>query len=300
MPKATVLIQGASRGVGLEFVRQLLKRETPTHVIATAQSMSDDRLGELQREHLNSPLHRLDVLQLDVRHQDQFDTFTQQVEQCLNSLKRERGLDMLINCAHICKKISLCLFVLNYLFKGHPSNRVETSLNDVLSIDLNEVYQVNVVGPLLVTKMLLDVLKRGRSSFGSLSPNGAYSSIIVNISAELASITNNNVGGWYAYRLSKCALNMATKNLAIEFGREPSDENSICGLKKDEKPLLCVALSPGVVNTQMMHEYKKLFPKNAHFLTKAQSVKRMLATIEKLSVEDNGKFLDFDGKPMQY
>ena len=35
MPKATVLIQGASRGIGLEFVRQLLKRKTPTHVIAT-------------------------------------------------------------------------------------------------------------------------------------------------------------------------------------------------------------------------------------------------------------------------
>lgn len=184
--------------------------------------------------------------------------------------------------------------------QGHPSNRVETSLNDVLSIDLNDVYQVNVVGPLLVTKILLKFLKRGRHSFGSPSASGPYSSLIVNISAELASINNNNVGGWYAYRLSKCALNMATKNLALEFGRPAMGENSICGLEKDEKPLLFVAMSPGIVNTQMMHEYKKLFPKDAHFLTKAESVKRMLNAIDKLSLEDNGKFLDFNGKIMPY
>ncbi len=159
---------------------------------------------------------------------------------------------------------------------------------------------MNVVGPILVTKILLNALKRGRPSFGSPSPTGPYSSLVVNISAELASISNNNVGGWYAYRLSKCALNMATKNLALEFGREPSDDNSICGLKKDEKPILFIAMSPGIVNTQMMHEYKKLFPKDAHFLTKTESVRRMLNTIDKLSLEDNGKFLDFNGKSMQY
>ena len=159
---------------------------------------------------------------------------------------------------------------------------------------------MNVVGPILVTKILLNALKRGRSSFGSPSPTGPYSSLVVNISAELASINNNNVGGWYAYRLSKCALNMATKNLALEFGREASDEHSICGLKKDEKPILFVAMSPGIVNTQMMHEYKKLFPRDAHFLTKAESVKRMLNAIGNLSLEDNGKFLDFNGKTIPY
>lgn len=170
----------------------------------------------------------------------------------------------------------------------------------MLSIDLNDVYQVNVVGPILVTKILLNALKRGRSSFGRPSESGPYSSLIVNVSAELASINNNNVGGWYAYRLSKCALNMATKNLALEFGRQPTDANSICGLKKGENPLLFVAMSPGIVNTQMMHEYKKLFSKDAHFLTKAESVRRMLNTIDKLSLEDNGKFLDFHGNPIPY
>ena len=177
---------------------------------------------------------------------------------------------------------------------------METSLNDVLSIDLNEVYQVNVVGPLLVTKLLLNTLKLGRSSFGSPTPNARYSSIVVNISAELASISNNRVGGWYAYRLSKCALNMATKNLALEFGRPPAEEGKICGLKESEDPILFVAISPGVVNTQMIHEYKKLFPRDAHFLSKAESAQRILAAIDRLSLDDNGKYLDFNGKPIPY
>jgi short-subunit dehydrogenase len=103
MPKATVLVQGASSGIGLEFVRQLLKRQTPTHVIATCQKMSDDRLANLQKEYVKNSLHRLDVLDFDGRYQDQFDTFGEQVQQCLNDLQHERGLDMLINCAHICK-----------------------------------------------------------------------------------------------------------------------------------------------------------------------------------------------------
>ncbi|CAF2394119.1 unnamed protein product [Rotaria sp. Silwood2] len=88
------------------------------------------------------------------------------------------------------------------------------------------------------------------------------------MSAELALINNNQVGGWYAYRLSKCALNMAIKNLALEFGRQSTDENSICDLKKHEKSLVFVAMSPGIVNTQMIHEYKKLLSKDAHFFNK--------------------------------
>ena len=103
MPKATVLVQGASRGIGLEFVRQLLQRKTPTHIIATTQKTIDDRLSTLQTEHLTGSQHRLDVLELDVRHHDEFDQFGEQVEQCLSSVKHQRGLDMLINCAHICQ-----------------------------------------------------------------------------------------------------------------------------------------------------------------------------------------------------
>jgi len=277
MPKATCLIQGASRGIGLEFVRNLLKRDQPTHVIATCQQMmsKDNRLFDLQQECHSDSKHRLDIIQLDVRHSDDMDKFTKSVEDCLNSLKHERGLDLLINCAHIL----------------HPSNRVETNLDEVLGIDLNDVYQVNVVGPLLVTKMLMNVLKRGRNSFGKSS-----AALVVNISAQLASISNNKVGGWYAYRLSKCALNMATKNLAIEFGgtNNVDDRNH-----EQHRPLLFVSMHPGIVNSDMIHAYKKLMP-DAQFQTKEEVVKKMLKTIDNLTLEYNGKFIDYNGKEEPY
>lgn len=103
MGRATVLVQGATSGIGLEFVRQLLKRKSPTHIIATAQQLADDRLAALQKEHLKESKHRLDLLELDVRHHDQFDRFAEQVQQSLNEIEYQRGLDMLINCAHICQ-----------------------------------------------------------------------------------------------------------------------------------------------------------------------------------------------------
>ena len=102
MSRSTILIQGASSGIGLEFVRQFLKRSKPMHIIATAQKMADDRLAQLQKEHSKDSKHRLDVLELDVRHQDQLDTFAEHVQQSLNDVKHQRGLDMLIHCAHIC------------------------------------------------------------------------------------------------------------------------------------------------------------------------------------------------------
>lgn len=39
------------------------------------------------------------------------------------------------------------------------------------------------------------------------------------LSAMVGSIGDNQLGGWYSYRMSKAALNMAMKNLSIEWGR---------------------------------------------------------------------------------
>ena len=39
------------------------------------------------------------------------------------------------------------------------------------------------------------------------------------MSARVGSVSDNKLGGWYAYRSSKAALNMMIKNLSIEVGR---------------------------------------------------------------------------------
>ena len=42
---------------------------------------------------------------------------------------------------------------------------------------------------------------------------------MVFLSAQVGSIEDNKTGGWYSYRMSKAALNMAVKSLSLECAR---------------------------------------------------------------------------------
>ena len=50
---------------------------------------------------------------------------------------------------------------------------------------------------------------------------------------RVGSIGDNRLGGWYGYRMSKAALNMANKNLSIENGR-------------GKHRVVCLCLHPGI------------------------------------------------------
>ena len=91
--------------------------------------------------------------------------------------------------------------------------------------DLQNVYNVNVVGPLLLAQALYDNVKASKGKQ------------IVAISSGLGQISMNYSGFNHpAYKCSKAALNMAIKTLALE-----SDSN------KDQ--VIAVAVEPGFVQT---------------------------------------------------
>ena len=92
------------------------------------------------------------------------------------------------------------------------------------------------------------------------------------------------LGGWYSYRMSKAALNMATKNLSIELGR---------GRKK----VICVSLHPGTVDTDLSRPYHKNVP---NLFTTEYSVNSLLQVIDSLTVEDSGKFFTYDRTELPY
>lgn len=92
------------------------------------------------------------------------------------------------------------------------------------------------------------------------------------------------LGGWYSYRMSKAALNMATKNLSIELGR---------GRRK----VICVSLHPGTVDTDLSRPYHKNVP---NLFTTEYSVKSLLQVIDSLTVEDSGKFFTYDRTELPY
>ena len=124
-----IIVTGANRGIGLEFVRQLLKQNpAPKNLIATTRKSSDE-LNNLKSGHTN-----LHVLNYDATNYDSYDAFVKQVSQIV----ADDGLDLLINNAGI--------YVRGGLDNLTPQG-VLTNLD------------VNAVAPLVLTKALLPLLK---------------------------------------------------------------------------------------------------------------------------------------------
>ncbi|XP_041477658.1 C-factor-like [Lytechinus variegatus] len=259
------LVQGASRGIGLQFCRHLLNKRPTTFVIATCRQ--PDSAAELQSLLEDYPA-RLQIMQLDVSNEEKIASTAREVKEHLHDNK-SKGLDLLINCAGML----------------HPSGRGETSLKAVSQEGLMSTFATNAFGPLLMAKYFGEHLTKGSGEFGQSSSDG-HSGVLVNMSARVGSISDNGYGGWYSYRMSKSALNMASKNLSIEFSR---------GRRK----VICVSLHPGTVDTDLSRPYHKNVPVDKLF-TSEYSVERMMKVIENLTVEDSGKFFDFAGKEIPF
>jgi len=222
----TYLITGASRGIGLEFVRQLTTRGD--RVLATARDTR--KAGDLAK----TPAR---VLNLDVSSTTSISSLSDQV--------RAEPIDIMINNAGV--------------------SATSKSITSVTAEELQGVFLINSIAPMLVARTVLPNLRAGKRK------------LIVNISSQLGSITNNRGGFSYGYCASKAALNMLTVSLANELKPE-----GFC----------CIALHPGWVKTDMGGPGAPLSPE--------QAVGHMLATIDKLVASDTGKFLQYDGRTLPW
>ncbi|KAG9334395.1 hypothetical protein JZ751_008144 [Albula glossodonta] len=186
----SVLITGASRGLGLQMVKNLVKsNERPARVIATARNPAAAK--ELQD--LAKDCSGLHIVTLDVVSQESIDTAVQEV----TSLVGEKGLNCLINNAAI---------------------NISTDLETVNFEAMMKTFESNAVSPLMVTKAFLPLL---RSAAQQGSGMGIHRATVVNISSVLGSIELNWGPGAtfrsHAYRTSKAALNMVTRCLASDL-----------------------------------------------------------------------------------
>ncbi|KAM6997200.1 C-signal [Tautogolabrus adspersus] len=263
MAAPIALIQGASRGLGLEFCKHILKSKSPAAVIATCRN--PDGAGELQSLVGQNP-GRLTVLRLDVTREED-------VQGAAEWVKGSFGrLDLIVNSSAML----------------HPSGKGETSLRDVSAKGIISTLMTNSVGPLVMAKYFAPLLQKGGGGFGQQPAEKAkqHSGIIVNITAKVGSIGDNGLGGWYSYRMSKAALNMATRNLSIELGRS-------------RPKVVCVSLHPGTVNTDLSRPYHRNVPKDKLFNTE-QSVKCLMSIIDTLNIEKTGKAYNWDGSELPW
>jgi len=185
------LVNGASRGIGLEFVRQLLAEPRFTRVFAASRRPA--QADALSRLATGEP--RLRIVALDVADEAQVEAAARQVAE-----ETDR-LHLVVNAAGV-------------LHDAAAGFAPEKRLADVRADTLAASFAVNAFGPLLVAKHFERLLAhRERAVFAS-------------ISARVGSIGDNRLGGWYAYRGAKAAQNMFTKTLSVEWAR--SRRNVIC------------------------------------------------------------------------
>ena len=156
----------------------------------------------------------------------------------------------------------------------------ERSLDAVDREWLLKSVDVNCAGPILVTKTLRKALNAGRRGGANARP----ASVVANLSARVGSISDNGLGGWYSYRLSKAALNQATVTCARELRRQRT---------------ICVALHPGTTDTGLSKPFQahvapeKLFP--VEF-----TASQLLDIVDGLHEDDTGRFIDWAGIDVEY
>jgi NAD(P)-dependent dehydrogenase (short-subunit alcohol dehydrogenase family) len=226
-------VSGANRGIGFGLALEMVQHGCKVAAGYRDETRSKQLLSEAEK-HGNILPVKVDVtIENDVQHLYQFID------------KRLGHLDILVNNA------------------GVNINEA-AQVNELAWQDVVRSLEVNVGGPLMTSKALYPLLRKGREKK------------IVNISSQMGSIQLTG-GGTTPYRVSKAALNMLTRNQAIAY-------------KKDG--IAVVILHPGWVKTDMGGP--------AAPMTVAESVKKIFQIIEMISLANTGEFISVTGDRIPY
>ena len=125
---------------------------------------------------------------------------------------------------------------------------------------IRHLFNVNAVGPLQLTHALLPLMNSGAK--------------IILMTSRMGSIEDNTSGSSYAYRMSKVALSMAGKSLALDL---------------QSRNIAVAILHPGLVQTRMTR-----FTPNG--ITPAESVEGLMTRIDDLTLENSGSFWHANGE----
>ncbi|MDY0269181.1 SDR family oxidoreductase [Trichloromonas sp.] len=126
-------------------------------------------------------------------------------------------------------------------------------------------FRINSIAPLDMAAAFVEQVARSRRK------------IIATVGSQLGSLTENTEGGMYAYRSSKAAAHMVTKNLAIDL---------------HDRGIIAVALHPGWVRTRMGGPEAPVMPR--------QSAAELFQVLTSLTLKDSGKLWAHTGQVLPW
>ena len=197
----TVLVTGAGRGLGLELVKQY--SADGWQVLACARHPQES--AALQSLMAQSS-GRIRAHTVDVADQESIDALGRALD--------NQPIDVLLNCAGTMGKGNFATEGLNFGRFGHSNYP-----------DWLDVFRINVLGPMKMSETFVENVARSEQKK------------IVTLTSILGSMTKNTIGGLYAYRASKAAVNAIMRSMSIDLGRKYG--------------IIAAPLHPGWVQTDM-------------------------------------------------
>lgn len=139
---------------------------------------------------------------------------------------------------------------------------VRDSLEALDTDGMEAQFRVNALGPLLTTRALLAHLGRGAR--------------VAIITSRMGSIDDNSSGGYYGYRMSKAAVNMAGRSLARDL---------------HDRGIAVALLHPGMVATEMT---------GGQGVPVETAAAGLLARMDELDLANSGGFWHAEGYPLPW
>ena len=150
----------------------------------------------------------------------------------------------------------------------------EKRLEDISAESLQTVFQANTVVPVLWLKLLHRLLKSKQRC------------VVAALSARVGSIGDNHLGGWYAYRSSKAALNMMLRTLSIEYERRV-------------KNVKIISFHPGTTDTALSKPFQASVPSDKLF-TPEFVAGRLCGIMAEAEIDGQLSYLDWDNKSIPW
>jgi len=226
----TVLVTGANRGLGYEFVKQY--SENKFDVFACCRNVNEaKKLKELAEISENIKIYELDVGNVKT------------IQNLSKQLQNEK-IDVLINNAGIYRS---------------------STIGNINYEEWIESFKVNTIAPYQIVENFLEQIINSDLKK------------VVSITSKMGSIDDNTSGGSYIYRSSKTALNSMMRSLTHDLKNQG---------------VATLTLHPGWVRTDMGGP--------GGWINSIESVQGMIKQIDKLTIDDSGKYLDYAGKTINW